>query len=100
MWRGTTPVHNYTLPPGISLDDFAVVYLTYAQSTGTVLEKERNDLIPTDDGFQVVFSQSDSLKFSPGTVKIQLRASIPDGRSVASKIISTTAREVLKDGEI
>ena len=51
-------------------------------------------------GFRLFFSQADTLCFSPGPVKIQIRARLRDGNAVASDIISTTALEVLKDGEI
>ena len=82
------------------LDDFDVVYVTYSQSGRTVLEKNKNELEATDSGFRLFFSQADTLCFSPGPVKIQIRARLRDGNAVASDIISTTALEVLKDGEI
>lgn len=100
MWRGTTPTHTFTLPDGVHFEDFAVVYLTYAQGGRTVLEKTKNEMEATDDGFRLIFSQADTLCFSPGPVSIQIRARYPDGRAVASSIITTTAQEVLKDGEI
>ena len=100
MWRGTTPVHTFTLPEGVVLDDFDVVYVTYSQSGRTVLEKNKNELEATNSGFRLFFSQADTLCFSPGPVKIQIRARLRDGNVVASDIISTTALEVLKDGEI
>jgi hypothetical protein len=82
------------------LDDFDVVYVTYSQSGRTVLEKNKNELEATDSGFRLIFSQADTLCLSPGPVKIQIRAKLRDGNAVASDIISTTALEVLKDGEI
>ena len=100
MWRGTTPTLTFTLPDGVSLEDFSTVYLTFAQNGHNVLEKTKDELESTDDGFQLLFSQADTLRFSPGPIKIQLRARMPDGTAVASNIISTTAQEVLKDGEI
>ena len=100
MWRGTTPTHSFTLPPGVRFEDFVMVYLTYAQGGRTVLEKNKDELEATDDGFRLIFSQADTLCFSPGPVSIQVRARFADGRAVASGIISTTAQEVLKDGEI
>lgn len=100
MWRGTTPTHTFTLPDGIRFTDFEVIYLTYVQGGRTVLEKTKDELEATDDGFRLIFSQADTLCFSPGPVSIQLRARFPDGRAVASGIIPTTAQEVLKDGEI
>ena len=100
MWRGTTPVHTFTLPEGVALDDFAVLFVTYAQGGRTVLEKNKDELVAADGGFRLFFSQADTLCFAPGPVKIQLRGRFPDGKAVASDIISTTAQEVLKDGEI
>ena len=100
MWRGTTPTHTFTLPEGIKLSDFDVVYVSYAQCGHTVLEKNIAELESTSDGFRLIFSQADTLCFSPGPVNIQVRARFPDGRAVASNIITTTAQEVLKDGEI
>lgn len=100
MWRGTTPTYTFTLPDDIKLEDFSAVYLTFAQGGRTILEKTKDELEPVDNGFQLLFSQADTLCFSPGPVKIQLRARMPDGTAVASNVISTTAQEVLKDGEI
>ena len=85
---------------GVRLEDFSTVYLTFAQNGHNVLEKTKGELESTEDGFRLLFSQADTLCFSPGPVKIQLRARMPDGTAVASNVISTTAQEVLKDGEI
>ena len=100
MWRGTTPTYNFTLPEGIGLEDFSTVYLTFAQNGHNVLAKTKDELEATDSGFRLFFSQADTLCFTPGPVKIQFRGRFPDGQAVASDIISTTAQEVLKDGEI
>lgn len=100
MWRGTTPVHRFTLPEGMSGNDFEVLYITYSQNSHTVLEKEKAQLLFDGNEVIVHLSQEDTLCFDPGPVKIQLRAKLPDGQAVASNIISTTAKEVLKDGEI
>ena len=100
MWRGTTPTYTFTLPEEVKLDDFTTVYLTFSQNGHNVLEKTKEELEATDEGFRLLFSQADTLCFSPGPVRIQLRARMPDGTAVASNVISTTAQEVLKDGEI
>jgi hypothetical protein len=100
MWRGTTPVYTFSLPEGLRLEDFSVAYLTFTQNGRTVLEKNIDELEPAENGFQLSFSQADTLCFKAGPVKIQFRARMPDGTSVASNIISTAAQEVLKDGEI
>ena len=100
MWRGTTPTHTFTLPEGIRVQDFTVIYITYSQNGSPVLEKEKTDMTLEENVIRLTFSQADSLLFGAGPVKIQLRAKTADGKAVASEIVTTTAKEVLKDGEI
>lgn len=100
MWRGTTPTHTFTLPEGIRVQDFTVIYITYSQNGSPVLEKEKTDMTLEGNVIRLAFSQADSLLFGAGPVKIQLRAKTADGKAVASEIVTTTAKEVLKDGEI
>lgn len=100
MWRGTTPTHSFTLPEGMRQQDFAVLYITYSQNGETVVEKTGEDLQFEDNIIKVIFTQQDTLAFAPGPVKIQIRGRMLDGQAVASNHISTTAKEILKDGEI
>lgn len=100
MWRGTTPTHTFMLPEGIRVQDFTVIYITYSQNGSPVLEKEKADMTLEGNVIRLNFSQADSLLFGAGPVKIQLRAKTADGKAVASEIVTTTAKEVLKDGEI
>lgn len=100
MWRGTTPTHTFMLPEGIRVQDFTVIYITYSQNGSPVLEKEKSDMTLEGNVIRLNFSQADSLLFGAGPVKIQLRAKTADGKAVASEIVTTTAKEVLKDGEI
>ncbi len=100
MWRGTTPTHTFTLPSDVPVQDFTDIYITYSQDGTPVVEKTGDELTVEGSRIRLTFSQADTLLFKPGQVKIQLRAKTADGKAVASNIISTTAKEVLKDGEI
>ena len=100
MWRGTTPTHTFTLPEGIRAEDYTVIYITYSQNGSPVLEKTKADMMISGNVIRLTFSQADSLLFGAGPVKIQLRAKTAGGLAVASEIVSTTAKEILKDGEI
>ena len=100
MWRGTTPTHTFTLPETIRAEDFTVIYITYSQNGAPVLEKTKEHMTISENVIRLTFSQTDSLLFDAGPVKIQLRAKTADGKAVASEIVTTTAKEVLKDGEI
>lgn len=74
--------------------------ISYAQDGAVVVEKNKSDLQIVGNQIRLTLSQAETLKFRPGAVKIQLRAKTDDGRAVASNIIATTTREILKDGEI
>jgi len=82
------------------VESFSAVFITYWQNGEVVLEKTAADITPTETGFELSLSQAETLKFVPGPVKIQLRAKLPDGTAIASDIISTSAKEILKDGAI
>ena len=97
--RGTTPTHRFNTD--IDLTQAEVLYVTYKQGSEIVLEKEKADIDIESDHIEFKLTQEDTLKFnSKGTVSIQIRARFADGTAVASNIISSGAKEILKDGEI
>jgi len=102
MWRGTTPTHVFTVPSDVPLQNFTTMYMTYSQNGKVVVEKKESDLTvdTANHKIRLTFTQADSLRFQPGSVQIQLRAKTAQGDAVASNIITTTAADVLKDGEI
>lgn len=100
MWRGTTPVNTFELPADISFDDFDVVFLTYSQFGKVILDLGLDRLRIDGRVLSLTLTQEETLAFSPGAVQIQMRGRMKDGRAVASNLIITTAKEVLKDGTI
>ncbi|MDY4000003.1 MAG: hypothetical protein SOY73_13105 [Blautia sp.] len=100
MWRGTTPIHTFTFPTDVDLESMSVIFISYTQDGRVVVEKGKDDLEVVGNQIRIYLTQEDTLKFAPGTVKIQLRSRTYDGRAVASNIISTTVKDILKDGEI
>ena len=100
MWRGTTPTNTFSLPDEISVDDFNVIFLTYSQYGRIVCEVGMDRMSIAGHTIQIVLTQAETLQFVPGAVQIQMRGRMKDGRAIASNVITTTAKEVLKDGEI
>lgn len=100
MWRGTTPTHVFSFPEEYADTVFSAVYVTYYQDGKTVLEKTGNSLSFLDNTVTLTLTQEETLLFSEGQVKIQIRARTAAGTAVASNIISTTANAILKDGVI
>ena len=101
MRRGTTPTHVFHTD--IDLTGAEVIYVTYQQCGKTVLEKEIRDITVEADSLSVKLTQAETLRFRQNpeaTVKIQIRARWADGDAVASNVIQTTTKEVLKEGEI
>lgn len=100
MWRGTTPTHVFYMPDEFSDAAFTDIYLSYAQRGKVILEKTLADITVSGTSLTVSLSQADTLLFHYGPVQIQMRGKLAGGRALASNIIHTNAREVLKDGEI
>lgn len=99
MRRGTTPTHIFETD--IDLTSAEVVYITYKQTTGETLTKEKSDIAIEEDKLTIKLTQEETLAFqTTGRVSIQIRARFPDGSAIASNIIQTTADEILRDGVI
>ncbi len=99
MTRGTTPTHTFTLP--FEAGDITILNIAYAQRGDIVLEKDLTDCTVSGNTLTVTLSEQDTLMFdaSDSKVEIQLRAGIGDKR-LASEIITTTVRRILKEGEL
>lgn len=99
MRRGTTPIHTFTTD--IDLQDAAVIWLTYKMDGKIVIDKQKQDLLVTEDEIQIKLTQEETLELRKGEkVRIQIRARFEDGTAVASNIMETTVAEILKNGEI
>lgn len=105
MYRGTTPTVTLTVD-GMDLTALSSLYITFRQNEGSLtpktLTKRNGDegVSVTSDTVTVKLTQKDTLGFSPGTVRVQLRGLMPDGTAVASSIKDFPAWQILLEGEI
>lgn len=100
MQRGTTPTHTFTFDESISGAKFDKVFITYKQGEKVIVEKSAEDIEVTENSFVVKLTQAETLLFSPGLVRIQVRVKTVDDMALASNIVTVPASEILKDGEI
>ncbi|HER9786943.1 TPA: hypothetical protein VM666_000218 [Streptococcus pyogenes] len=98
MHRGTTPINIFRTD--VDLTNASVLFITYKQNGKVVLEKTIDDVSIHGEMVEVRLSQRETLLFSEGIVTIQIRAKFQDGSVIASSLIRTNAREILKEGEI
>ncbi|MFS9121506.1 hypothetical protein [Streptococcus anginosus] len=98
MHRGTTPTNIFRTD--VDLTNASVLFITYKQHDKVVLEKTIDDVSIHGEMVEVRLSQRETLLFSEGIVTIQIRAKFQDGSVIASSLIRTSAREILKEGEI
>lgn len=98
MHRGTTPTNIFRTD--VDLTNASVLFITYKQNGKVVLEKSIDDVAIEKDTIMVRLSQRETLLFSEGIVTIQIRAKFQDGSVIASSLIRTNAREILKEDEI
>ena len=98
QWRrGSTPTNVFNVNVDLT---GAKIYITYKQGNKIVVEKTGADIQVEQNKLTTRLSQEDTLKFTPGAVRVQIRYVRPDGAADASNIIETRAEEILKDGEI
>ena len=98
MHRGTTPTNIFRTD--VDLTNASVLFITYKQNGKVILEKTIDDVSIHGEMVEVRLSQRETLLFSEGIVTIQIRAKFQDGSVIASSLIRTNAREILKEGEI
>lgn len=102
MIRGTTPTHTFTTD--IDLTEATLLYITYTQNGKTIVEKDISEVRVDKNVVTTWLTQTETLKFSAkpqtGIVEIQIRAGFADGGRIASDIIRTDIKNILKDGEI
>lgn len=93
--RGTTPTHTFRVP--IDLTSAAVLKVYYKQGYEVLVEKEKQDLVVTPTTITVELTQEETLRFADGQIKMQIRARMPNGKAVKSKVKTTSADELLKN---
>lgn len=100
MTRGTTPKLTFTLP--FSTEDINLLYVTFSQEDGQVtLEKSTQDCELEDNKIVLHLSQEDTLSLTELLpTYIQIRIKTNSGEAIASNIIKTETRRILKDGTI
>ena len=105
MTRLTTPLHLFEFDTDPS--EYRRLVITYAQGLRTVLEKEKDDLVITEetaDGVtkwtaELRLTQEETKRFLPrdGEVRLQVRALTAAGEALASGIMKLTLEDVLNE---
>ena len=95
MTRGTTPTITLTLET-MDLTSLKSVYVTFCQS-GKMLTKQSGDegVDITEHTVSVSLSQEETLRFTPGTVEVQLRGLTNGGDAFATNVAKVAVKEVL-----
>lgn len=97
MIRGTTPIYPIKMCLGFDLNLLEYFYITFRQGKKFVSKK----FYPEDIIENIVncsLTQEDTLKFSVGECKVQVRGKLVDGTVFASDIGIEPIRETLLEG--
>ena len=87
MIRGTTPTFRFTInDDSVDLTQVDNVYVTFNQGLYSTT-KTGEDIEVSARQVDVYFSQSESLKFKPGSVETQLNWTFDDGKRACSNIV-------------
>ena len=88
MIRGTTPTFTLTLADDtVDLTQAVNVYATFKQGA-VVITKTGADLEVSEHSVDVYLDQSETLKFAPGNLQIQLNWTYAQGRRACTNIVS------------
>lgn len=95
MIRGTTPTITLTIYE-IDLTELKSVYVTFCQH-GTMITKQSGEsgVEITEHTVSVWLSQEETLRFTSGTVEVQLRGLANGGNAIATNVGRVTVKEVL-----
>ena len=101
MYRGTTPAISFKLNTDIDFEQIEVLYVTF-RSQLCEISFDKNDCTLDNETktISVQFTQEQTLKFSPGSVNVQIRLRVGRDRAYATPIKSIDISRVLKDGVI
>lgn len=101
MYRGTTPAFSFKLNTDIDFDQIEVIYITFrSQLHELSFSKDDCTLDNETKTISVRFTQEQTLKFSPGTVNVQIRLRVGKDRAYATPVKSIDISQILKDGVI
>lgn len=109
MFRGTTPTLKIKVKNNIDLNQMKDIWvtvenllneITYKMTDGKIIIEEVPTEIGLDRFIVVKMSQEDTLSFTPGEVKIQVRLIDAYDTAYASSIVKEKINPILKEGVI
>ena len=99
MIRGTTARITFNVP--VETSEISVAYVTFDCNGSVVCEKKLSDLTLETNKIICQLTQAETLSFTAGSrVRVQLRARLKDGTTIANKIRDLPIGNVLKEGVI
>lgn len=97
MTRGTTPTYPINMCLNIESDQLECFYITFRQGNKIVTKKfYPNDIV--DNIVNCSLTQEDTLKFSVGECKVQVRGKLVNGSVFATDIGIEPVYETLLEG--
>lgn len=101
MYRGTTPTLVFDFEQDLQSLGLENFFITFKQDNSILFEKELKDVIFQKDKMLLTLTQDDTLKFSDSSpIEIQSRFKLKNGDVFSTNIIKTSAKKILKEGEI
>lgn len=101
MIRGTTPTIILNLSTSVDLSEVKEMWVTLKSALKEkTFEKSELTIQPSSYSVSLTLSQEDTLEFSAGDVRVQVRFLMNNGRAYASNIKQLRMDEILKDGVI
>lgn len=94
MVQATTPTFILTLPGSVDPSNMENVYFSLVQNNVNIMKTDQ-DITIDGQSIYVSLSQVDTVKLIPGTAKIQLNWTYPNGNRACSQIVQINVTENL-----
>lgn len=101
MYRGTTPAFSFKLNTDIDFEQIEELYITFRSQLNELSFSKQDCTINNEQKtISIRFTQEQTLEFSPGDVRVQIRIRVGKDRAYATPVKTINISQILKDGVI
>ena len=97
LYKGTTPIFNFTVSLDISLLILEQTHIVFTSGSG-VVDKTNTDIMTSNNLMSCSLTQEDTLSFTGTQVNIQILCTLNNGQKVASNIMCVPINDTLMEG--
>jgi hypothetical protein len=101
MYRGTTPTITFKISSDLNFNYIKEVWFTLVSGSKKITKTKSECSLDEDaKTISITLTQEETLKFSTGSVNVQMRILTKEGKAFATPIKTLSINNILKEGVI